>query len=220
MAACKITKPTAINYTSVLKPKKVSALSKAKLLVLQTRFAEARSRLKNFLKESPGHEMAPEAQFMIGESYDMENKAEPAKAAYQKTIDDYPDTPQAGTAAMMLKRYAVKEKNYKKALEFVKLSMEHNKMNSNIEDGIFALATIYDKYLRKPDKALGEYSKLLKDTQNPRLAPKSYLGAIKIYQKKGEDIKVVQLATVLAKKYTWSKESRQAKEILEKYKKR
>ena len=60
--------------------------------------AAARSALSDLLKRYPDSELAPDAQFLIGESYAAESKIPPADSAYARVVSKYPDSPRAPTA--------------------------------------------------------------------------------------------------------------------------
>src|SRR4029079_6408435 len=46
----------------------------------------------------PDSELAPDAQFLIAESYAAEKKNAPADSAYAEVVSKYPDSPRAPTA--------------------------------------------------------------------------------------------------------------------------
>lgn len=57
-----------------------------------------RSALSDLLKRYPDSELAPDAQFLIAESYAAEKKNAPADSAYAAVVSKYPDSPRAPTA--------------------------------------------------------------------------------------------------------------------------
>lgn len=58
----------------------------------------ARTGFEEFLKQHPGHALAGEAQFYVGETYAEAGAAEEALRAYARVIRDYPASPKASTA--------------------------------------------------------------------------------------------------------------------------
>ena len=58
----------------------------------------ARSALKDLLARYPDSELAPDAQFLIGESYAAEGTVPAADSAYAAVVSKYPDSPRAPTA--------------------------------------------------------------------------------------------------------------------------
>src|SRR5215212_5514069 len=58
----------------------------------------ARSALSDLLKRYPDSELAPDAQFLIAESYAAEAKAALADSAYAAVVNKYPDSPRAPTS--------------------------------------------------------------------------------------------------------------------------
>ena len=58
----------------------------------------ARSALKDLLTRYPDSELAPDAQFLIAESYAAEAKVPAADSAYAAVVTRYPDSPRAPTA--------------------------------------------------------------------------------------------------------------------------
>lgn len=60
--------------------------------------AAARAALTDLLKRYPDSELAPDAQFLIGESYAAENSIAAADSAYAAVVSKYADSPRAPTA--------------------------------------------------------------------------------------------------------------------------
>jgi tol-pal system protein YbgF len=58
----------------------------------------ARSALLDLLKRFPESELAPDAQFLVGESYAAEGTTAAADSAYSTVVTKYPDSPRAPTA--------------------------------------------------------------------------------------------------------------------------
>jgi len=69
---------------------------------------KAAYRYDEFVRQWPGHEYAASAQFLVGQCYEQQYRmtgykdlviGEKAKAAYQKVVDNYPDSPLASIAS-------------------------------------------------------------------------------------------------------------------------
>ena len=58
----------------------------------------ARAALADLLKRFPDSELAPDAQFLIGEAYSAERNVAAADSAYSIVVTKYPDSPRAPTA--------------------------------------------------------------------------------------------------------------------------
>ena len=58
----------------------------------------ARAALADLLKRFPDSELAPDAQFLMGEAYSAERNVEAADSAYSIVVTKYPDSPRAPTA--------------------------------------------------------------------------------------------------------------------------
>lgn len=78
------------------------------------RYAEARERMKAFLKKYPGGKLAGNAQFWIAETYYAENNFDDAILAYEEVLQSYGDS-QKVPAAMLKQAYAFRELGDKKA---------------------------------------------------------------------------------------------------------
>ncbi|HMA20972.1 MAG TPA: tol-pal system protein YbgF [Gemmatimonadaceae bacterium] len=58
----------------------------------------ARAALADLLKRFPDSELAPDAQFLMGEAYSAERNVAAADSAYSIVVTKYPDSPRAPTA--------------------------------------------------------------------------------------------------------------------------
>jgi tol-pal system protein YbgF len=58
----------------------------------------ARAALSDLLKRFPDSELAPDAQFLMGEAYSAERNVAAADSAYSIVVTKYPDSPRAPTA--------------------------------------------------------------------------------------------------------------------------
>jgi tol-pal system protein YbgF len=58
----------------------------------------ARAALTDLLKRFPDSELAPDAQFLMGEAYSAERNVAAADSAYSIVVTKYPDSPRAPTA--------------------------------------------------------------------------------------------------------------------------
>lgn len=58
----------------------------------------ARAALSDLLKKFPDSELAPDAQFLMGEAYAAERNVAAADSAYSIVVTKYPDSPRAPTA--------------------------------------------------------------------------------------------------------------------------
>ena len=58
----------------------------------------ARAALSDLLKRFPDSELAPDAQFLMGEAFSAERKVAAADSAYSIVVTKYPDSPRAPTA--------------------------------------------------------------------------------------------------------------------------
>jgi tol-pal system protein YbgF len=94
----------------------------------------ARSGLQELLKQYPTSDVAPAAQFYLGEAYGAEGNADAADSAYATVVAKYPTSAQAPTAL------------YKRALQ-----MEGK---GNLTGARAALTQIVQKYPRSDEAAL------------------------------------------------------------------
>ncbi|MFQ5679315.1 MAG: tol-pal system protein YbgF [Gemmatimonadota bacterium] len=61
-------------------------------------YETARNGFRDFLENYPGHELAPDAQYFLAETYASEEDREPALEELSKVWEGWPDSPRAATA--------------------------------------------------------------------------------------------------------------------------
>ncbi|MBI5101645.1 MAG: tol-pal system protein YbgF [Nitrospirae bacterium] len=84
---------------------KVKAYDAAYQAVKDKKYKEAREKLSSFIKDSPGHRLAGNAQFWIAETYYAEKDFESAILAYETLLKKYPDSEKT-SGAMLKQGYA------------------------------------------------------------------------------------------------------------------
>jgi tol-pal system protein YbgF len=94
----------------------------------------ARTGLETLLQQYPTADIAPDAQFYLGEAYRAEGNAAAADSAYAVVIEKYPDSPRAPTAL------------YKRAL--------YMEEQNNLTGARAALNQLIQKYPRSDEAAL------------------------------------------------------------------
>jgi TolA-binding protein len=195
-----------------------SMLAEGKYRLVQRKFDSGIKLLRLFVSGAPDFELAPPALFFVAEGYDMKGDQKMARKTYQEVVDKYPNTPYSALCLRFLGHYLRDEGKYTEAESKLLASQKHNSMNSNLEDCWLDLAELYHYKTKDLDKALVEYAKLFKKTQNPRLAPKAYYASASIYMGRDQNDKAKPLLEKIIKDYDWSKQKKKAKEALEKIK--
>jgi TolA-binding protein len=195
-----------------------SMIAEGKYRLVQRKFNSGIKLLRLFVVGAPDYELAPGALFFVAEGYDMKGDQDMARKVYQEVVDKYPETPYAGLCLRLLGHYLRNEGKYAEAEKMFLASQKHNPMNSNIEDCHLDLAELYHYKTKDYGKALIEYAKLHKKTQNPRIAPKSYYGSSSIYMEQNQNNKAIPLLKKILKDYDWCNEAKKAKVDLEKIK--
>jgi tol-pal system protein YbgF len=64
----------------------------------------ARAGFEEFLRAAPGHRMAPDAQYNIGEAYAAARNLDRAVEAYGRVVDTYPTSARAPAALLRIAR--------------------------------------------------------------------------------------------------------------------
>ena len=195
-----------------------SMIAEGKYRLVQRKFDSGIKLLRLFVTGVPDFELAPSALFFVAEGYDMKGDEKMARKTYQEVVDKYPNTPYAALSLRFLGHYLRDEGKFAQAAAKYLDSQKHNSMNSNLEDCYLDLAELYHYKTKDLDKALVEYAKLHKETQNPRLAPRSYYGSASIYMQQNKNDKAIPLLKKIIKEYYWSNEAKKAKGDLEKIK--
>lgn len=80
----------------------------------EKRYADSKQMFEAFLKDNPGHKLAGNAYFWLGETYYAEKDYENAIVAYQEVVEKYKGGPKV-PPAMLKQAYAFIELNDKKA---------------------------------------------------------------------------------------------------------
>lgn len=90
------------------------------------KYREARGKFESFLKESPKHKLAGNAQFWIAETYYAEKDYESAILAYETLLKKYPDNEKTG-GALLKQGFAFAEIGDKKTARVIleKLVQKH-----------------------------------------------------------------------------------------------
>ena len=81
-----------------------AAYQQAVALLKEARYDEAEVALRQFLASYAGHGRAPNAQYWLGEVHYLRGAYPAARAAFERVLGDYPDTPVAGEARQRLAR--------------------------------------------------------------------------------------------------------------------
>ncbi len=197
------------------KPKTIS-MADGKYLQVTSQHEKAIKLFKDFLKSNPGSPYVPEAQYLIGDSYERLNQPELALKAYKNVLEKDPKSPYAALSYRQIaKQYAAKEE-YQKAIENYQRALQVSNSSANVEDCTFAIAQVYQNGLKDYDAALREYRKLAGDLKNPRITVSVYLNMGKIFKQKGENDKARAAYQTIINKYSWSSHLLEAKKELEK----
>jgi tol-pal system protein YbgF len=109
----------------------------------RSRYEAARAAFQDFLAAYPTHELAPDAQYGIAETWAQEGKSAAADSAYQAVVDKYPKSEKAPTAL------------YKRATTL--------RVARQLERAKALYQQVIDKYPRSPEAELAaEFLKTLK----------------------------------------------------------
>lgn len=83
-------------------------------------YSQAISRFKQLLLDYPGGEYADNAQYWLGEAYNVNRDTEAARRAFSKLISDYPDSPKVPDAMLKLGFIEAEQNEPGKAREYLK----------------------------------------------------------------------------------------------------
>lgn len=125
----------------------------------------AAPEFQKYLDDYPGASGRAQAYMLLGECYRNLNKSSNARSAFQKVLNDYPESEFAGPAAYALAVMAFGQKNYADALPLFHRSTTKSK------DAAVALSSHYFEArcleaLDKKDEALDIYQQVA-DAKNP-----------------------------------------------------
>ncbi len=81
--------------------------------------SQAIKAFKDVIQQFPSGEYADNAQYWLGEAYKVNQQPELAKAAFQKVIDLYPDSPKVPDALLKLGYIEIEQNNLTKAREYL-----------------------------------------------------------------------------------------------------
>jgi tol-pal system protein YbgF len=84
----------------------------------EKKYKEAREKMQGFIRENPGHKLAGNAAFWIGETYYMEGAYEDSILAYEDVLQKYKDNPKV-PAAMLKQAYSFLELGDAKAAKVI-----------------------------------------------------------------------------------------------------
>ena len=199
------------------KPKVIN-IADAKKLQAYHQHQEAIELFNEFLKHQPQSSYVPEAQYLIGESYERLNQPELALNAYKSVLEKDPKSPYAALSYRQMAKHAAANEDYEQAIKYYQRSMDVNSYAANVERCTFAVAQIYQKGLKDYEAALNEYRKLTNKIKNPRLTVMAYLNMGKIFKQQGEYDKARAAFQTIVDNYSWSSQVPDAKKELEKLK--
>lgn len=202
-----------------IKQMKLSTLAQLKYLQAQGKHEKAISGLKSYLSKNSKTPYAPEAAYLIGESYMQLNKFDKAEDAYKDLVYDYSKSPYAALGWRRLAELEQKEGRFKEAIENYQHSMQIYNAEFNLERCTLYIARIYEKDLKDLDAALTEYKKLLRELKNPRIASDAFLSTAKIHLTKNNKEEARSVLEKLLEKYPESTQAEEAKKLLEDLKK-
>jgi tetratricopeptide (TPR) repeat protein len=191
-------------------------IADGKYLQVTNQHEKAIKFFKDFLKQNPASAYAPEAYYLIGESYERLNQPKSAVEAYRQVLDKYLKSPYAALSYRRLAKYQAARGNYEKAIKYYKLAMDVLRSDANRERCTFEIAKIYQTGVKDYKAALKEYQKLTKDLKNKHLTVLAYLNIGYIFKQQKDYEKAKSAFQTIVDEYSWSSEVSKAKEELEK----
>lgn len=152
----------------------------------QNDFPRAADEFVKLVDYYPDSDLAPEAQYFAGRSYEELGKYLFAYQNYQKTIDDYPYTKrmdeiierQYNIANMFQTKDSSKLMEMELTLSIDRAIMIYNKIVENSPFSVYADKSLYraaECYRRtaKYDKAIESYEKIINDYPDSKLVPEA-----------------------------------------------
>lgn len=152
------------------------------------KYIEALTEFQNVV-DSGYKELAPQAQFNIGQVYFAQERYDKAEEAYQKTINNFAGSKSAEDAHFYLGWVYQKQKKYEKAVEQLQRAIEKFPNNENAPNSQVFIAQIYVT-MEAIDKAISAYSKVTTNKSydyDMRRAAQYWVG--KLYESEKNDIK-------------------------------
>ncbi len=204
-----------LGFACAPKPKTIN-MADGKYLQATSQHEAAIKLFNDFLKLNPDSPYVPEAQYLIGESYERLNKPELALKAYESVLEKDPKSPYAALAYRQMAKQRAAKGEYQKAIEYYRRAMDVSSSSANVESCTYAIAQVYQNGLKDYEAALKEYRQLTADLKNPRITVSTYLNMGKIFKQRGENDKARAAYQTIINKYSWSSLLPEAKKELEK----
>ncbi len=198
-----------------LKPKALN-MADGKYLQAIGKHERAVAFFTEYLENPPQPLYVPEAQYLLGESYERINKPDLAMKAYRQILDIDPKSPYAALSYQRIAKHFAVQEDYEKAIKHYQMAMKVNSYDANKERCTFEIAQIYNHRLEDYEKALKEYRKLTKDLKNPRIMVTAYLNMGRIFKRQGEYDKARAAFETILNQFSWSSQVPEAKKELEK----
>ncbi len=200
-------------------PKKVS-MNDGKYLQVTNKHTEAIAHFEKYLAENPSSPYAPEAQYLVGESYERLNQYNKALTAYNTVLKKNPKSPYAALSLRRMAKYYEQQKDYENAIKHYEQAMDVLRTDANIEQCLYNLGQLYQDKMKNNELALKEYHKIItrKEVRNPRILVNAYFNTGEIYKAQGKYEKSQAAFKTITDKYSWSSKAPKAKEELQKIK--
>jgi len=112
---------------------------------------------------TPDSNIIPLQRYAYADLLLFQNKDKEAEQLLDSISRSYPKHPLNDDILMLRSKMAVKQHDYKRALDYLKEVYELFDKDVLADDAIFRTAEIYDEYLKQPDKAKEFYEKLILD---------------------------------------------------------
>jgi TolA-binding protein len=162
----------------------------------------ARVQFQNII-DAGFKDLAPEAQFNIGHTYFAESKYDEAIAAYQKTINDYPNTDSAKYAEFYIGEALQKQGKNEEAIAQLEQAITKYPDNEKAAVSQMFIAEIYLS-MNDTEKAAGIYRKVADNEKyeyDLRRDAQYRIG--KIYEDSNQIQKAVEEYQKLLKQFQW-----------------
>jgi tetratricopeptide (TPR) repeat protein len=200
------------------KPKVIN-IADGKKLQAYGQYEKAIKLFEDFLKQHPESPYAPEARYLIGESYERLNQPQSAMKAYKLVLEKHLKSPYAALSYRQMAKHYAAQGEYEKAIKHYQLAMDVLRSDANIERCTFAIAQIYQNGLKDYEAALKEYRKLTdKELKNKHITVMTYLNMGKIFKQQKEYNKARAAFQTIIDQYPWSAQVTEAKKELERLK--